>query len=231
MATSKFVLKTLPDIDRPAIIYAMPAYDAKQKAIKSVYMLDLGANITCTSEQLYQFAVMGSILASQNIENPKVALLNIGSEEMKGLDNIKEAANMLSSQDKVNYVGYVEGHQILSGDVDVIVCDGFTGNIALKAIEGTAKIISNIIKDTFRSTILSKIAMLIAVPFLKKISKKLDLNQHNGAPLLGLRGIVIKSHGGATIKAFEMAIEEAIREIRYDIPAKIQEHIEQHENS
>ncbi len=228
MATSKFVLKTLNEIDRPAIVYAIPSLDHKVKKMDPVYMLDLGANVNCSSEQLFQFGIMGSVLAAnlKGKERPRVALLNIGEEEMKGLDSIKQAAKMLQNCDHINYIGYVEGNDIFSAKADVIVCDGFAGNIALKTMEGTAKLIADMLKDSFNSSIFSKLAMLISAPVLTGLKRKLDTNQYNGASLLGLRGIVIKSHGSASAEAFETAIYEAIKEIKYNIPQKTQTQIE-----
>lgn len=228
MATAKFVLKTLPEIDRPAIVYAIPCLSYETKEMGSFYMLDLGANVNCSSEQLFQFGIMGSILA-ENIKNkqrPSVALLNIGEEEMKGLDNIKQAAKMLYNCDAINYIGYIEGNNIFSAKADVVVCDGFAGNIALKTSEGTAKLITAIMKETFNQNIFSKIAGLFATPVLKNLKHRLNMDQYNGASLLGLRGIVIKSHGGASAKAFDTAISEAIKEIKYNIPEKIKSQIE-----
>lgn len=228
MATSKFVLKTLNDIDRPAIVYAIPSLDRKTKKMNPVYMLDLGANIHCSSEQLFQFGIMGSVLAAnlKGREYPRVALLNIGEEEIKGLDNIKQAAKMLKNCNHINYIGYIEGNDIFSAKVDVIVCDGFAGNIALKTMEGTAKLIADMLKDSFSSSIFSKLAMLISAPVLTGLKRKLDTNQYNGASLLGLRGIVIKSHGSASANAFETAIYEAVKEIKHNIPQKTQSQIE-----
>lgn len=228
MATSKFVLKMLPEIDRPAIVYAMPALDEKTGKMHSVYMLDLGANVGCSSEQLFQFGVMGSVLSTcmTGIERPAVALLNIGEEEMKGLDSIKQAAKMFHACDDINYYGYIEGNDIYKYKVDVIVCDGFIGNIALKTSEGIAHLIGTIIKDAFKNSIFSKAAMLMVSPVLLKIKKRLDLDQYNGASFLGLRGIVVKSHGGVDAKAFATAIEVAIHEVEKDIPNKIQSQVE-----
>ncbi len=228
MATSKFVLKTLHEIDRPAIVYAIPSLDRKTRKMDPVYMLDLGANVNCSSEQLFQFGIMGSVLAAnlKGKDRPRVALLNIGEEEMKGLDSIKQAAKMLQNCDHINYIGYIEGNDIFSAKADVIVCDGFAGNIALKTMEGTAKIVADMLKDSFNNSIFSKLAMLISAPVLTSLKHKLDTNQYNGASLLGLRGIVIKSHGGALASAFETAIYEAIKEIRYNIPQKTQSQIE-----
>ena len=228
MATSKFVLKMLPEIDRPAIVYALPTLDEVSYKMKSVYMLDLGANVGCSSEQLFQFGVMGSILSSSlsGIERPSVALLNIGEEEMKGLDSIKQAAKMLQSCEAINYIGYIEGNDIYKSKADVVVCDGFIGNIALKTSEGMAHFISTVIKDSFKNSFFSKVAMLLASPVLLKVKRRLDLDQYNGATLLGLRGIVIKSHGGATPKAFLTAIEVAMHEVEKDVPNRIQAEVE-----
>lgn len=228
MATSKFVLKTLNEIDRPAIVYAIPSYNKARKALDPVYMLDLGANVNCSSEQLFQFAIMGSILARylKGKERPTVSLLNIGEEEMKGLDSIKQTAKMLYNCDDVNYNGYIESSDIFFAKSDVIVCDGFAGNIALKTMEGTAKLIALMIRESFTSSLFSRLAMLFSAGVLKKLKSQLDINQYNGASLLGLRGIVIKSHGGASADAFETAIFEAIKEIKHNIPEKIQACIE-----
>ncbi|MCF6807089.1 phosphate acyltransferase PlsX [Thiotrichales bacterium 19S9-12] len=224
MATSRFVLKTLADIDRPAIVSPMPGLDKQTGKSVATYMLDLGANVNCTSEQLFQFAVMGSILASAISGNsrPRVGLLNIGEEDMKGLDSIKQASKMLYATDAINYVGFIEGNDIFSNRADVIVCDGFVGNVALKTTEGVASLISKIIKDEFSSGLISRLSLLCALPVLRKIKKRLDTRQYNGGSLLGLRGIVIKSHGGADAHAFAAAITEAYHEVRKDVPSKIQ---------
>ncbi|MCF6775090.1 phosphate acyltransferase PlsX [Thiotrichales bacterium 19X7-9] len=224
MATSRFVLKTLADIDRPAIVYPMPGMNKESGQMKSTYMLDLGANVNCTSEQLFQFAVMGSILVSAVTGNdrPRVGLLNIGEEDMKGLDSIKQASKMLYATDSINYVGFVEGNDIFFDRADVVVCDGFVGNVALKTTEGVASLISKIIKDAFSSSLLSKLSLLCAAPVLRKIKKRLDTRQYNGGTFLGLRGIVIKSHGGADASAFATAITEAIKEVKKDVPNQIQ---------
>ena len=228
MATAKFVLKTLPEIDRPAIVYAIPCLNCETQEMGSFYMLDLGANVNCSSEQLFQFGIMGAILA-ENIKNkqrPSVALLNIGEEETKGLDNIKQAAKMLYNCDAINYIGCVEGNSMFNAKADVVVCDGFAGNVALKTSEGTAKLITSIMREAFSHSIASKIAAFIARPVLNNLKQKLNMDQYNGASLLGLRGIVVKSHGSASAKAFETAISEAIKEIKYNIPQKIKSQIE-----
>lgn len=223
VAISKFVLKTISNIDRPAIVYPIPSLNYKTNIMDKVYMLDLGANINCSAEQLFQFGIMGSAL-SENIQNkkyPKLSLLNIGSEEIKGNDNIKKASKMFKDCRYVNYTGYIEGNNILSAKTDVIICDGFIGNIALKSIEGTAQTISKVINNAFNKNIISKIAMTIAYPIIKKIKENLNMNQYNGASLLGINGIVIKSHGKTSINAFESAIIEGINEIKHNIPKKI----------
>lgn len=229
MATSRFVLKMLPGIDRPAIIYGFPGVNPKTGERTLTHMLDLGANIECTAMHLFEFAVMGSVRTSfvDHVAKPRVALLNIGEEEMKGLDNIKDAAKMLSECPYINYVGFVEGNDFFNDKADVIVCDGFIGNIALKTIEGTAKFIGSVVKESFTHNLFSKLQSVLAYPVLNLIKKRLDVRQYNGASLLGLKGIVIKSHGGADSIGFESAIKAAIEEVREDLPNKIHAQIEQ----
>jgi len=221
MATGRFVLKTISGIDRPAIISALPSIDGH------THVLDLGANIDSSSDHLMQFAVMGSILASaiDNIESPRVGLLNIGEEEMKGNDTVKVAAQLLS-ESELNYIGFVEGDDIYKGGADVVVCDGFVGNVALKSSEGLAKLISHFIKKEFNKNILTRLVGLMAMPVLKAFRKKIDPRQYNGASLAGLRGIVIKSHGGADVLAFKNAINIALIEIDKDVPQMISSQLE-----
>lgn len=223
MATARFVLKTLPGVDRPAIITAFPT------AIegKLVRMLDLGANVDSCADHLYQFAIMGSLLVSSidGIDGPKVALLNIGQEEIKGNDQVKQTAQLLSDSKAIHYYGYIEADQIFSGNVDVIVCDGFVGNIALKSMEGTAKLIAQITKEAFNHNWLSRLMGLIAYPVIRRVRKRIDPSSHNGASLLGLKGIVIKSHGGANVLAFTQAIFQALAEVEHDIPQRIKEEV------
>ncbi len=216
MATARFVLKTLPGIDRPALISTVPAMTGH------THILDLGANVDVSAEHLFQFAVMGSVLTSavDNIESPTVGLLNIGEEEMKGSECIKDAARLLSDSE-INYIGFVEGNDIYKGTVDVVVCDGFIGNVALKSSEGVAKMISNALKEEFSRNWLTKFAALVAMPVLKAFRNKFDPRRHNGASMVGLKGIVVKSHGGADIFAFENAIKEAILEVKKDVPKRI----------
>jgi glycerol-3-phosphate acyltransferase PlsX len=221
MATGRFVLKTLSGIDRPAIISALPSIEGH------THVLDLGANIDCTSEHLFQFAVMGSVLATavDNIEHPRVGLLNIGEEEIKGNDTVKIAAQLLA-ESELNYTGFVEGDDIYKGGTDVVVCDGFVGNVALKTSEGVAKMISHYMKEEFSRNILTKMVGLVTLPVLKSFRKKIDPRKYNGASLVGLRGIVIKSHGGADVVAFENAINIALVEVDKAVPQKIRSHLE-----
>lgn len=230
MATAKLMLNTIPNIERPAIVYPIPSFHKKTKILDPVYMLDLGANTKCSSEQLFQFGIMGSILAEtlKNKKTPSVKLLNIGTEQSKGLENIKKAAEkFINCKNIVNYQGYIESNNICNAQADVIVCDGFTGNIALKSIEGVAKLIQEMLIKTFNKNIFSKIAMICAYPVLRNLKKKLNMNQYNGASLVGLKGIIIKSHGSTNTEGFVNAIKEAIKEIKYDVPSKIQLKIEQ----
>jgi glycerol-3-phosphate acyltransferase PlsX len=209
MATSRFVLKMLPGIDRPAICTALPS------STSHTWMLDLGANVDCDASHLFQFALMGSVLATavDGNTNPSVGLLNIGEEEIKGNDAVKRAATLLA-EGPLNYAGYAEGDDIYMGNFDVIVCDGFVGNVALKSSEGVAKMIATFIKQEFRRSLLTKLSALIAMPVLKAFRRRIDPRRYNGASLLGLRGIVIKSHGGADALAFANAIKVAILEVR-----------------
>lgn len=221
MATSRYVLKTLKGIDRPAIITAIPSIEGH------VHVLDLGANVDCTSEHLFQFAVMGSELAKavDNIEAPRVGLLNIGEEEIKGNERVKLASQLLSESD-LNYIGFVEGDDIFKGGVDVVVCDGFVGNVALKSIEGVAKMISHFMKAEFKRNILTYLMGIVALPVLRSFRRRVDPRRYNGASLVGLRGIVIKSHGSADKLAFANAIEIAMLEIDKGVPDRIHAHLD-----
>ena len=222
MATARFVLKTLPGIDRPAICAPMPALQGRP------YMLDLGANSECSPEQLLQFAVMGAALATamQGIARPRVALLNIGEEEIKGNDTIKAAAALLQASG-LNYAGYVEGDGIFRGDADVVVADGFVGNVALKSAEGAAKMIRDFMKAEFLRTPLTKAAAFVAKPVLDRLATRIDPRNYNGASLLGLNGLVIKSHGSADALSFANAIAVAVREVEHDVGGRIRELLQQ----
>ncbi|MCU7845782.1 MAG: phosphate acyltransferase PlsX [Candidatus Thiodiazotropha sp. (ex Monitilora ramsayi)] len=223
MATSRFVLKMLPNIDRPAIITALPSIEGQ------TYMLDLGANVDCTADHLFQFAVMGSeqVSAVAEIPNPRIGLLNIGQEEIKGNEQVKGAHELLSNS-SLNYVGYAEGDDIYNGGNDVIVSDGFVGNIALKSSEGVAKMISHFMKQGFKKNILTMLAGLIALPVLRSLRRRIDPRRYNGASLLGLRGIVIKSHGSADELAYMNAISIAKKEVLADVPGRIAEQVKTH---
>lgn len=224
MATAKFVLKMIPGLDRPAIISTMPSIYGH------TYILDLGANVDCSADHLFQFAIMGNELvkAVENIEHPKVALLNIGEEDVKGNEQVKAAAKLLENS-ALNYIGFVEGDSLNAGPtkVDLIVADGFVGNVALKSIEGAAKMIGQFLKQSFGQDILAKLAALVAYPVLKSFKHSIDPRLYNGASFLGLRGLVIKSHGGADALAFKTAIKLAEIEAKQDVIRKIGEQVEQ----
>ena len=221
MATAKFVLKTLPGIDRPAICTSLPTTSGH------TWMLDLGANIDSTPQHLFQFALMGSVLAQaiDGNQNPSVGLLNIGEEEMKGSETIKEAAILLADS-QLNYVGFIEGDGIYTGKVDVVACDGFIGNIALKSSEGIAKMISYFIKREFTRNVFTRLAAIVALPVLKSFRKQIDPRRYNGASLLGLRGSVIKSHGSADVLSYSNAIEVAATVVERNVPDLIKSRLE-----
>jgi glycerol-3-phosphate acyltransferase PlsX len=217
MATAHFVLKMLPGVERPAIVSLIPSRGGH------TYMLDLGANASCTPVQLAQFAVMGSVLAADlegAHESPRVGLLNIGEEEIKGNDIVQAAHNLLTASD-LNYVGFVEGHDIFSDKVDVVVTDGFTGNVALKAMEGAARLIADAMREEFTRTGLRKLGALAVKPVLNALRTRLDPRRYNGASMVGLNGIVIKSHGDTDLYGFQRAIEVAVLEARNGVPAQI----------
>jgi glycerol-3-phosphate acyltransferase PlsX len=190
-------------------------------------VIDLGANVDSCAEHLFQFAVMGSALiqAIENKPKPKIGLLNIGVEEIKGNDQVKRTAHMLAECSVMNYVGYVEGDYFYSGDVDLVVCDGFVGNVALKASEGLAKLLLTVLKESFSRNWLTKIAGFIALPALKHLKNRLDPSRYNGASLLGLNGIVVKSHGGANEVGFQHAIEQAVLEVKNNVVDLVRDQI------
>ena len=216
MSLSKIILKTIDGIDRPAICTSLPT---KKKFMQ---VLDLGANIECNAQNLYQFAVMGSsVVKSLEIsDNPRVGLLNIGAEEFKGKDEIKLAADLLNKSN-INYVGFVEGNGMFSGDYDVIVTDGFTGNIALKSIEGVAGMIKHFIKSEYNKNLYNKLSAIVSLPVMKGVKKKMDPRVYNGASFLGLNGIVIKSHGSADDFSYSNAIQTAYYESKNNLLANI----------
>jgi glycerol-3-phosphate acyltransferase PlsX len=217
MAISRFVLKTLPGIDRPAIASVLP-----NMRRTSTYVLDLGANVDCTAEHLLQFGIMGAMLvaAVEHKERPSVGLLNIGIEDIKGNEAVKQAAGLLR-ESGLNFAGNVEGNDIYKGTVDVVVCDGFVGNVALKASEGVAQMMVTTLREEFSRNLLTRLAGLIAMPVIRAFRGRLDHRRYNGASLLGLRGIVIKSHGSADVFAFGQALERAVDEVRNNVPQRI----------
>jgi glycerol-3-phosphate acyltransferase PlsX len=221
MALSRYVLKTLPGIDRPAMVAAVPTQAG------CCHLLDLGANVDCSAEQLYQFAVMGAVAAEAlGVVRPRVALLNVGTEEVKGNQQVKLAANLLQQAPGLNYIGFVEGDGLYRGDADVVVCDGFVGNILLKSSEGLAAMIAARIELLFRRNLVSRLAGLVAMPVLRRLRTELAPAQHNGASLLGLQGIVVKSHGSAGAEGFKSAIRRALREIEDNLPQRLHGRLE-----
>ena len=220
MATARFVLKTIQGIERPAIAKFIPSQNGHMTLV-----LDLGANVDCTPEQLVQFAVIGSELVHALYPNagaPRVGLLNVGTEDIKGTDTVKQVFKLLSGS-KLNFVGNVEGGSIFSGNVDVVVADGFVGNIVLKTIEGAVRFMGSAIKQEFQTNLLTKLGALAAMPALKGFKNKLDPRKFNGAIFLGLRGVVIKSHGGTDAVGFSYALEEAFHEAKADSLTRIQQ--------
>ena len=216
MATAKFVLKMLPGIDRPAIIVELPAIGG------SLHMLDVGANTQATAEQLFQFALMGSIVTSDvaGIGKPRIALLNIGAEDIKGHDTVRAAAAMLGAS-TLNYIGFIEGSEFFAGKADVVVTDGFTGNVALKTMEGTVGLCSHYLRRGFTRNWLAKLQALLARSVLGTLATEMDSRKYNGATLVGLNGIVIKSHGSADSFAFQHAIDTAVVEVSNQLPQQI----------
>ena len=222
MALSRFRLKLLPGIERPALVSALPT-----AMNRKTWMLDLGANVSCDADTLFQFAVMGSALAEQHLNRPaKVGILNIGEEEIKGNDLVKRCAEMLSQTEEVNYIGYVEGDQLLHDVADVVVCDGFVGNVCLKTCEGVAHLfIAKLKSHMAASGLKGWIARKLFSEMFDEL-KTLNPDQYNGASLLGLRGIVIKSHGSADVTAIINAIGEAVHEVKQQVPSRISDRLE-----
>lgn len=204
MAISRFVLKTLPGIDRPAIATILPTRKGQ------TYVLDLGANVDCLPEHLLQFGIMGAMLVSavEHIDRPTVGLLNIGEEAIKGNEVVKQAGELLRSSG-LNFYGNVEGDDIYKGTTDVVVCDGFVGNVALKTSEGLAQMLATFLREEFSRNLLTKAMALVAMPALRRFKHRVDPRRYNGAALLGLRGVVVKSHGSADAFGFEQAIHRA----------------------
>jgi len=223
MALSRYILKQLPGVDRPALVTAIPT-----KTENKTWLLDLGANVSCDADTLFQFAVMGAVLAEQNTAaSPRVALLNIGEEEIKGNDLVKRCAEMLANSPDIEYIGYLEGNELYSGRADVIVCDGFVGNVSLKTSEGVANLFIDSIKSAISSNPLKRLVAKWLFNDLFISLKQLNPDQYNGASLLGLRGIVVKSHGSADVAAFSNAIGEAVHEVKRQIPTRISDRLEE----
>ncbi len=216
MVTAKYVLKMLPGIDRPAIIAELPSIGG------TVHMLDLGANTVGSPEQLFQFGVMGSIVTGdiRRLERPRIALLNIGVEDTKGHDTVRDAAALLN-ESGLNYVGFIEGNEIFSGKADVVVTDGFTGNVAIKTMEGTIGLSAHYLRRAFTRNLFAKIQAMLAGAVLRNLAVEMDSRNYNGASLVGLNGIVIKSHGSADSYAFQHAIDTALVEVKNQVPLQI----------
>jgi len=222
MVLGRYILRTLPGIDRPAIISSIPTVSGH------CYMLDLGANVDCSAEHLLQFAIMGSVMvaAVEDKEQPTVGLLNIGQEEVKGNEQVKLASRLIEEKGELNYIGYLEGDDLYKGKADVVVCDGFVGNIALKSSEGLARLISQKFQASFKQGLYRRILAFMASPILNELKTQMDPSRRNGASLLGLQGIVIKSHGSANKKCFGYALDQAVAEIAQNVPSKICQEIE-----
>ena len=216
MAISRFVLKMLPGIDRPAICAVLPTVSGH------VHVLDLGANVDCSPEHLLQFAIMGALLvgAIEHRERPTVGLLNIGEEEIKGNDVVKRAAELLKDSG-LNFVGNVEGDGLYRGGVDVIVCDGFVGNVALKASEGLAQMLATFLREEFGRNLMTRLAAFVALPVIGHFKRRVDPRRYNGASLLGLRGVVVKSHGSADVFSFGNALDRAADTVRSGVLERI----------
>ena len=219
MATARFVLKMLPGINRPAVAVTIPTITDRH-----VKMLDMGANVNCTAEQLLQFALMGSIVCEtiEHIDQPKVSLLNIGAEEIKGNELVKNTAKLIQENASINYVGFIEGDDIFRGEVDVIVCDGFVGNIVLKASEGIADMILQLIKRLFMKNLFNRFCAALIKPILRPLRTMLNPEAYNGSCLLGLKGVVIKSHGSANANAFYHAVGQAKLAVQQNLVNKIE---------
>lgn len=216
MALSRHVLKTLPGIDRPAMVAAIPTQRGYCQ------LLDLGANVDCSAEHLFQFAVMGSVAAQTlGVVRPRVALLNIGTEDIKGNQQVKLAATLLQNARGLNYIGFVEGDGLYRGEADVVVCDGFVGNILLKSSEGLATMIAGRVEALFRKNLATKLVGALALPLMKRLQADLAPARHNGASFLGLQGIVVKSHGSAGVQGFQSAIQRALIEIQENLPQRL----------
>lgn len=221
MALSRYVLKTLPGIDRPAMVSAIPTERGH------CHLLDLGANVDCSAEHLYQFAIMGAVAAETlGIGRPRVALLNVGIEDIKGNQQVKLAASLLQRARGLNFIGYIEGDGLYRGEADVVVCDGFVGNILLKSSEGLAQLIAGRVEALFRQGLFAQAVGALAMPLLRRLKADLAPARYNGASFLGLQGIVVKSHGAAGREGFQSAIRWALREVQENLPQRLHGRLE-----
>ena len=222
MAMGCFSLKTFVGIDRPAIAAAVPCKNG------SALLLDMGANVDCSATNLYQFAVMGSLLVNsvKRVAAPRVGLLNVGTEDIKGNEQVRLADRLLREDGRLNYIGYIEGHDIFAGKADVVVCDGFVGNVTLKTGEGVALLIRDTLVDAFRQTLWRRLLALVVAPVLRKLYGSIDPVVYNGACFLGLQGVVVKSHGNSDEEGFFRAIQEAVREVDNDVIGRLSTEVE-----
>jgi glycerol-3-phosphate acyltransferase PlsX len=219
----RHLLKTIPGVTKPAIVANIPYPESGESGL----LLDVGANINCNARNLQEFAIMGAVLwrVLRRVERPRVALLNIGVEDHKGSDEVREAARLLEDSPMLEFAGYIEGNELFSGRADVIVCDGFAGNLAIKTSEGVVTLMKRVARQASLGSLFFRLLGILLKPFLKSLNDKFDPAQYNGASVLGLQGIIVKSHGNATVKGFERAINQAMHEVRFNVPRVIQEHV------
>lgn len=223
MALGRNILRTYPGIERPAIIKRIPAPGSH------CHMLDLGANVDASAEHLFQYAVMGSLMvsAAEGLENPRVALLNVGREDIKGNEQVRLAAHMLAQSHVVNYTGYVEGNDLFRDEADVVVCDGFVGNIALKTGEGVATMLEQVLRNGFRESWYGRLVGWLSRPVLGRLLRRIDPARHNGASLIGLQGVLVKSHGHADVTGLVAAVGQAVNEVEQQVPQRISAALEE----
>ena len=221
LMSGRHLLKTIPGVDKPAIIATIPG------ATSNCYLLDVGANVDCKAEQLFQFAVMGSVLAESldGIKQARVGLLNIGAEEYKGSEQVQLAAELLEKSEAINYVGFIEGSALYEGNADVVVCDGFVGNVTIKSSAGVVNVINNFLEEGIGRDWTTRVFSWLLSPLVKRLQRKINPSQFNGASLLGLQGSIVKSHGNATSEGFAYAIEQAIMEAENNVPGLIAEKV------
>ncbi|TVP52430.1 MAG: phosphate acyltransferase PlsX [Halomonadaceae bacterium] len=223
MALGRSIVKTYPGIERPAIIKRLPAPG------QNCYVLDLGANVDASAEHLFQFAIMGSLMAEaiEGIAAPRVALLNVGQEAIKGNEQVRLASHLLSESAHLHYIGFIEGHQLFDNAADVVVCDGFVGNIALKTGEGVAVMLIDLVRKTFASSLWGRAVGMLAAPILRRLLRRMDPARHNGASFIGLQGVVVKSHGNACERGLLAAILQAEREVQQQIPQRLNQRLDE----